>query len=202
MKETRRLVAGVTLAATLVFAQTKPAFEVATDQTGGSAGRGENSGGGSRRGSRRRSGPHIDARRAEYSYMPLRDLIASCVPHEAVYQVTGPDWLAGPRFDILAKFPGRRFAGRGTGDATNAARRTVPAGSASEQRGAVRCLRSFPGKGGAKLKASTGLRFPLMRARRSAWRNQDGHRRRTCSHGAQQGGRHHGQHGTQGHHDL
>jgi uncharacterized protein (TIGR03435 family) len=49
-------------------------------------------------------GPHIDSARAEYTYMALRDLIVMAYKVKP-YQVTGPDWLANERFDIVAKFP-------------------------------------------------------------------------------------------------
>ena len=49
-------------------------------------------------------GPHVGASQAEYSFMSLKDLIALAYKVKA-YQVTGPDWLATQRFDILAKMP-------------------------------------------------------------------------------------------------
>jgi uncharacterized protein (TIGR03435 family) len=49
-------------------------------------------------------GPHVDASRATYNYMSLKDLI--CVAYTVKpYQITGPDWLAVQRFDIAAKLP-------------------------------------------------------------------------------------------------
>ena len=51
-----------------------------------------------------RLGAHIDASRAEYTYMTLKDLIASAYKVKA-YQITGPMWLASTRFDIVANFP-------------------------------------------------------------------------------------------------
>jgi len=49
-------------------------------------------------------GPHVGASQAEYTFMSLKDLIALAYKVKA-YQVTGPDWLATERFDILAKMP-------------------------------------------------------------------------------------------------
>jgi len=49
-------------------------------------------------------GPHVENGRAEYTYMPLRDLIALAYNVKA-FQVSGPDWLATTRFDIQATMP-------------------------------------------------------------------------------------------------
>ena len=49
-------------------------------------------------------GAHIDGSRAEYTYVAMRDLIALAYSLRP-YQVTGPDWLAKERFDIVAKMP-------------------------------------------------------------------------------------------------
>lgn len=51
-----------------------------------------------------RLGPHIDASRATFYYMSLSELIATACKVKS-YQVTGPPWLAGQRFDIEAKLP-------------------------------------------------------------------------------------------------
>jgi uncharacterized protein (TIGR03435 family) len=51
-----------------------------------------------------RLGAHVDGSRAEYNYMSLKDLIAAAFKVKA-YQITGPSWLADPRFDIVAKMP-------------------------------------------------------------------------------------------------
>ena len=46
----------------------------------------------------------IEGSRATYTYMSLKDLIASA--HKVrTYQVSGPDWLTTDRFDIMAKLP-------------------------------------------------------------------------------------------------
>lgn len=51
-----------------------------------------------------RLGAHVDAARAEYIYVSLRDLIALAYKVKP-FQITGPDWLASERFDIVAKLP-------------------------------------------------------------------------------------------------
>ena len=42
-------------------------------------------------------GPHVDAARAEYTYMALKDLIVIAYKVKP-YQITGPDWIATTRF--------------------------------------------------------------------------------------------------------
>jgi uncharacterized protein (TIGR03435 family) len=51
-----------------------------------------------------RLGPHVDAARAEYIYMTLKQLLAIAY-HVKEYQVEGPDWLGDQRFDIEATVP-------------------------------------------------------------------------------------------------
>jgi uncharacterized protein (TIGR03435 family) len=51
-----------------------------------------------------RFGPHVNASQAEYTYMSLKDLIATAYAVKD-YQVSGPAWLATDRFDIVAKLP-------------------------------------------------------------------------------------------------
>jgi uncharacterized protein (TIGR03435 family) len=51
-----------------------------------------------------RFGPHVDASRAEYTYMSLKELIANAYKLKA-YQITGPDWLNAQRFNIVATLP-------------------------------------------------------------------------------------------------
>ncbi len=51
-----------------------------------------------------RFGAHIDGLRAEYSQMSLKDLVANAYDVKP-YQVTGPDFINGQRFDIAAKMP-------------------------------------------------------------------------------------------------
>ncbi len=49
-------------------------------------------------------GPEIDASRATYTYMTLKDLIALAYSVHS-YQISGPPWLGEERFDIEAKMP-------------------------------------------------------------------------------------------------
>src|ERR1035438_6381784 len=49
-------------------------------------------------------GPHVDAARAEYTYMALKELIVTAYKVKP-YQITGPDWISTTRFDIVAKMP-------------------------------------------------------------------------------------------------
>jgi uncharacterized protein (TIGR03435 family) len=51
-----------------------------------------------------RVGPHVDAARAEYRYMSLRDLMVLAYNVQP-NQISGPDWIATQRFDIVAKLP-------------------------------------------------------------------------------------------------
>jgi uncharacterized protein (TIGR03435 family) len=49
-------------------------------------------------------GPHVDAARAQYIYMTLKQLIAIAY-HIKDYEVEGPAWLGEDRFDIVATLP-------------------------------------------------------------------------------------------------
>ena len=49
-------------------------------------------------------GPHVDGAQATYTYMALRDLIVTAYKVKP-FQVSGPDWIATTRFDIVAKMP-------------------------------------------------------------------------------------------------
>jgi uncharacterized protein (TIGR03435 family) len=51
-----------------------------------------------------RFGPRVTASRADYIYMPLKDIIALAY-NMRNYQVTGPDWMSSERFDIEATLP-------------------------------------------------------------------------------------------------
>ena len=51
-----------------------------------------------------RMGPRVDGARAEYIFMALKDLISLAYKVKP-YQITGPDWMASQRFDIIAKLP-------------------------------------------------------------------------------------------------
>ena len=49
-------------------------------------------------------GGDITATRAEYNYLDLKTLLTYAYGVR-VYQITGPDWMANTRFDIVAKLP-------------------------------------------------------------------------------------------------
>lgn len=61
-----------------------------------------------------RVGVHVDGALAEYRYLSLRDLMVLAYKVQA-NQISGPDWLATQRFDIVAKLP----AGTTTKDQAN-----------------------------------------------------------------------------------
>jgi uncharacterized protein (TIGR03435 family) len=104
MRQTfRKLLLCLTLTAIAAFAQTKPSFEVATvkpaqpmDQAKMIAAL--------RSGGKMPMGAHIDSRRAEYLYLDLKTLMTYAYGVKP-YQITGPDWMATTRFDIVAKMP-------------------------------------------------------------------------------------------------
>jgi uncharacterized protein (TIGR03435 family) len=101
-------IAAILLATVIAFAQPTPApaklaFDVATvkpsppmDMSKVAADM--------RAGKMPKFGPHVDAVRAEYTYMSLKDLIALAYKVKT-YQITGPPWMASERFDIVATMP-------------------------------------------------------------------------------------------------
>jgi len=104
-------------------------------------------------------GARIDASRAEYSYMSLKELIANAYDVK-LYQVTGPDWLFTQRFDIMATMP--------DGSSKDDAPKMLQ--SLLEERfklAAHRDTQEHPvlglvvAKGGPKLKESTGTAEPF-----------------------------------------
>jgi uncharacterized protein (TIGR03435 family) len=90
------------LAAAVAPAQTKPTFEVASvkptalDMAKLAAQ--------AQSGEMPRVGPRVDGARAEYIFLALKDLIVLAYKVKP-YQITGPDWIASQRFDIIAKLP-------------------------------------------------------------------------------------------------
>lgn len=93
------------LAATSAFGQSKPAlsFEVATIKPAAPLNM-QQMAADIQAGRMPKLGPQVNAGRAEYTYMTVKDLIAVAYNVKA-YQITGPDWLGSTRFDIVAKFP-------------------------------------------------------------------------------------------------
>ena len=93
------------LAAISTFGQSKPAltFEVATVKPAAPLNM-QQMAADVQAGRMPKFGPQINAGRAEYTYMTVKDLIAVAYNVKA-YQVTGPDWIGSTRFDIVAKLP-------------------------------------------------------------------------------------------------
>jgi uncharacterized protein (TIGR03435 family) len=81
----------------------KPAFEVATVRPSAPLDVGKLAAQ-MQAGNMPRFGAHVEGSRAEYDYMSLKDLIANAYKVNA-YQITGPEWLATERFDIVARMP-------------------------------------------------------------------------------------------------
>jgi uncharacterized protein (TIGR03435 family) len=103
MRKNSRFTIVPALLAAAAFAQTKPAFEVAGIRPAAPLDMPKMMAA-IRAGQAPKIGPRVDAGRAEYSYMSLRDLIGLAY-NVKPYQITGPAWLAGQWFDIVAKLP-------------------------------------------------------------------------------------------------
>ncbi len=99
-----------------------------------------------------RLGPHIDASRAEFTYMSLKDLIVYAYTVKP-YQIDGPSWLGEQRFDIEAKIPDG-----GTKDQAPAMMQTLLAArfklTVHRDHEEHKVLALVVGKGGPKLKES------------------------------------------------
>ena len=99
----RKLGICLVLTGIAAWAQPKPSFEVATikpaaplDQAKIAAAL--------QSGGKLPVGVTINARRAEYLYLDLKALLIYAYGVKP-YQITGPDWMATTRFDIVAKLP-------------------------------------------------------------------------------------------------
>ena len=91
------------LTAAAALAQTSPAFEVASIRPAAPLDMAKVVAG-IQAGQMPKIGPHVDGARAEYTYMALKELIVLAYKVKP-FQITGPDWLATTRFDIVAKLP-------------------------------------------------------------------------------------------------
>ena len=91
------------LTATMAIAQTTPTFEVASIKPAAPLDPAKVLAE-LQAGQMPKAGPHVDRARAEYTYMSLKELIVLAYKVKP-YQVTGPDWVATQRFDIVAKLP-------------------------------------------------------------------------------------------------
>jgi uncharacterized protein (TIGR03435 family) len=148
----RKLAIELALTAVSVFGQSKPSFEVATvkpaaplDQATMIA---------ALQSGKMPYGANIANGRAEYKYLDLKTLLTYAYGVKP-YQITGPDWIATTRFDIVAKMPERSAKG----DAPKMLQ------SLLEERFKLTTHRTkaehpvfalVVGKGGPKLKASAG----------------------------------------------
>jgi len=93
----------LSLTAIAAFGQTRPSFEVATVKPSAALDTAKiltalQSGG------KLPVGATIDAHRAEYLYLDLKTLITYAYGVKP-YQITGPDWITGTRFDVVGKLP-------------------------------------------------------------------------------------------------
>jgi len=102
-KFTATLCSLAVLAATTVFAQTKPAFEVATIKPSPPMDPAKIAAA-LQAGGKMPVGANVEFLRAEYLYLDLKSLISYAYGVKP-YQITGPDWMATTRFDIVAKMP-------------------------------------------------------------------------------------------------
>jgi uncharacterized protein (TIGR03435 family) len=151
-KFTLKLCLLVVFAATSAFAQTKLAFEVATikpappmDMAKVAAAM--------QAGGKMPIGANVDANRAEYLYLDLRSLMSNAYGVKP-YQISGPDWMATTRFDIVAKMP----EGSKKEDAPKMLQALLEERfKLTTHRASVEhpVLALVVGKGGPKLKAST-----------------------------------------------
>ena len=99
----RRFIICAVSIALAALAQTAPTFEVATIKPAAPLDRMKMAAA-IQSGQMPKIGPHVDKSRAEYTYMALKDLISLAYKVKP-YQITGPDWIASQRFDIVAKMP-------------------------------------------------------------------------------------------------
>lgn len=103
MQIIRNMTIGLALTAIAAFAQTKPAFEVASIKPAAPIDMAKMMAA-AQNGQMPKIGAHVDADRADYTYLDLKSLIALAWQVKP-YQITGPDWMANQRFDIIAKLP-------------------------------------------------------------------------------------------------
>jgi uncharacterized protein (TIGR03435 family) len=103
--------------------------------------------------------PIYDGSRAEYTYMSLKDLIAVAYSVQS-YQVSGPEWLASQRFDIVAKLPDGTTKDDAPAmlQALLQERFKLVAHRDSQEHAALALVVA---KGGPKLKASSGTPTPI-----------------------------------------
>jgi uncharacterized protein (TIGR03435 family) len=140
------------LAAPAAFAQTKPTFEVATIKPAPPMDPAKIAAA-LQAGGKMPIGANVDTVRAEYLYLDLRSLMSNAYGVKP-YQITGPDWMATTRFDIVAKMP----EGSKKEDAPKMLQTLLEErfGLTTHRASAEHpVLALVVGKGGPKLKAST-----------------------------------------------
>jgi uncharacterized protein (TIGR03435 family) len=93
----------VVLSAIAAFAQTKPSFEVATIKPSPPMDPAKMLAA-MQAGGKMPVGATIGSGRAEYLYLDLKTLMTYAYGVKP-YQITGPDWMATTRYDIVAKMP-------------------------------------------------------------------------------------------------
>src|SRR5580700_11371752 len=98
-----KITIGLALTATAAFAQTKPAFEVATIKPAPPMDVAKIAAA-VQAGGKMPIGANVDSVRAEYRYLDLRSLMSYAYGVKP-YQITGPDWMTTTHFDIVAKMP-------------------------------------------------------------------------------------------------
>jgi uncharacterized protein (TIGR03435 family) len=99
----RKATLGLAFTAVAAFAQTKPSFEVATIKPAPPLDTVKLAGL-LQAGGKMPIGANVDGLRAEYLYLDLKSLITYAYGVKP-YQITGPEWMATERFDIVAKMP-------------------------------------------------------------------------------------------------
>ena len=99
----RKVAICLPLMAIAAFAQTKPAFEVATIKPSPPMDPAKLMAA-MQAGGKMPVGANIDSHRAEYLYLDLKTLLTYAYGVKP-YQITGPDWMSSARFDIVAKMP-------------------------------------------------------------------------------------------------
>jgi uncharacterized protein (TIGR03435 family) len=103
MQPLRKVAVCMALTAMAAFAQTKPAFEVATIKPSAPMDQAKMLAA-IQAGGKMPVGASIDSLRAEYTYLDLKTLLTYAYGVKP-YQITGPDWMSTERFDIVAKMP-------------------------------------------------------------------------------------------------
>jgi uncharacterized protein (TIGR03435 family) len=91
------------VAAPIALAQSKAAFEVASVKSAAPLDM-QKMAAAMRSGQMPQIGVRVDGQEARYTYMSMKQLVANAYGVKP-YQVSGPDWINGERYDISAKIP-------------------------------------------------------------------------------------------------